>query len=413
MQPKQPATAAREPLFPPSNHFDLAWAQEWMEGLDLWIDTHGLSGYDPFDIKQHPWIRAAQPHAFLRKSTTALCDTFPEASRRWLGVAPTENPKAYALTALGKFRLFELTGRASLRDQAVHCLDWLLRHGASGHSGLCWGYPFHIAAKGLNSQAHTPVLVIGSIAGEALLEAHRLTGEARFLDAAVSIGEFILKDLPRIPGENGTHCFAYTPTDRRRVHNANLLGAEHLYRLHRATGSAHYIEAAAPAVAYSLAHQREDGAWSYGEFAEGDPFEAGLLALVDHHHTGFVLRSLHTIHAITGRDDAIQALQRGFNYYRTLIQPDGMPVNAYAKYPVDIHACAEGVLCPNVLQDVVLPARKYKSHVLRWSYWHMRNHEDNTVYYRKYPFFTSKLVFPRWGMAWMYRAVAEYLYQNR
>jgi hypothetical protein len=39
----------------------------------------------------------------------------------------------------------------------------------------------------------------------------------------------------------------------------------------------------------------------------------------------------------------------------------------------------------------------------------MRNLKTGELYYRRYPFFVSKITFPRWGVAWMFRAIAEYL----
>lgn len=393
----------------PSNNPDIALAQEWWGQLDAWLETHGLEGYDPFDVKQHPWIRAAQPYYLPRRATTALCDLFPVGMRRLLRVAPTENPKAFALVSLGAMRMHQLTGGTAYLDRGLAMLDALRERATPGYAGLCWGYPFDIHAKGLDTPRDTPVAVLSAIAGEAFLLAHEITGDPCHLDAASSIAAFLLADLPRMEQDDGTVCFAYTPLDRRRVHNANLLAAAHLIRTGVKTGESPLIEAALPALRFTLDRQREDGAWPYGEYIEGEPYEAGLLSLVDHHHTGFVLRSLHDIHRVRPDSGLLKSLKKGFQFYQTLLEPSGMPLNEYGAYPVDIHGCAEAILCSSTLSAIFPPAERMAIRALRWAHWFLRNPADGAPWYRKYPWYTSKIVFPRWSAAWMYRAVAEYL----
>jgi hypothetical protein len=397
---------------PAFNQADLALGQEWLFALDAWIDRHGLCGWDPFDVKQHRWIRAAQGNYLTRKATTLVCDVFPNASRRVLGIARTENPKAHALAALGKMRLYEMTGEGVYLEAARGHLAWLRAHATPGFSGLCWGYPFHIRAKGLETPAGTPILVISAIAGEAFLRAYALGGEEGDRGAARSVAEFMLRDLPRMAEEDGTYCFAYTPGDRRRVHNANLLAAQHLFRTGQVCGESGLQAAAEPALQFTLRRQHATGAWWYGEWRAGEPYERGILHMIDHHHTGFVLRALHAIYGVTGREEVFKALDRGFHYYKRHLFTGAynMPINGYGHWPVDIHACAEAILCPSVLAPDILAARGMAALSLRWTYWYLRDPETMVPWYRRYPFFTSKLVCPRWGVAWMYWALAEYLH---
>jgi len=398
-----------------SNNPDIALAQEWILALDRWIDQHGLAGYDPFDIKQHPWIRAAQPYRLARRATTGLCDVFPVAMRRLLGVAKTENPKAHALVALGKLRLFQYTGQSRYLDEARVHLAWLVQHASPGWSGLCWGYPFDVTAKGLHTPAGTPVLVISAIAGQAFLLAHAVTGEQVWLENARSVATFIRKDLPPMPEGDGMACIPYTPGDFRRVHNANLLGAQHLIETGVRAGDAALVDYAEPMVRFTLSRQHEDGSWFYGEYRADEPYEREILEIVDEYHTGFVLRSLHAIAQATGREDCRAAVKSGFAYFKNHLHEGSyfMPVNSYGRYPVDIHACAEAVLCPSVLKDDVLAARGMPSQALKWPHWYLRDHTTHVPLYRKYPWFTARIYFPRWGGAWMYYAMAEMLYRHR
>jgi hypothetical protein len=394
---------------PISNNPDVRLAEEWLEELEAWLAEHRLAGFDPFDVKQHPWIRAAQPYPLWRKATTALCDLFPHTARRLLGTERTENPKAHALVALGHLRLQSIAKDAAHLDHAGTHLDWLLRNAAPGHAGLCWGYPFDVSGAGVHTPRNTPVGVICAIAGDAFLHAHALTGDATYLDHARSVAEFMLRGLPRIEAEDGTWCFGYTPSDRRRVHNANLLVAEHLMRTWAVTKEDELRAAAGPALEFTLARQREDGAWPYGEHAPGEPFEEGLMRLVDNHHTGFVLRSLYGIYKTNPDERVRTAIEKGYKYYGGLFTPAGMPVTAQGAYPVDIHACAEGILCPSMLSDLIPGSRALAVMTLRWTWYYMREGRGGVPRYRKYPFGASRIAFPRWSVAWMYRALAEYM----
>lgn len=403
-----------------ANNPDAALAQEWIAALDAHIRTQGLLGWDPFDIKQHPWVRAAQTRPLLRKASSGLCDLFPTFTRRLLHIAPTENPKAFALVALGALRLYETFGEESWRTLAIAQLDWLEQHISPGYAGPCWGYPFDIKAVGLETPKGTPVLVVSAIAGFAFLQAHAVLGEPRYLAIARGIADFVLKDLAPIPNEEDTYCIPYTPTDKRRVHNANLLGAELLVRVAAQTGERELIDHALPAIRFTLRHQHEDGKWNYGEHRAGEPYEREILEFVDHFHTGFVLRSLHGIAAaLPGevaalREECVTALKKGFAFYKEHLHTGAyfQPKNLHIRW-VDIHMCAESVLCPSVVKDLVLPARGMATQCIKWAWWDLRDHQTGLPWYRKYPWFTSRITYPRWGVAWMYYALAEYLYQHR
>ena len=395
----------------PSNQPDMAVAEDWLCELDHWIRAHGLAGYDPFDIKEHPLIRVAQPYALTRRAATACCDLFPNLLRRVLRIAKSENPKAHALLAQARLRLFELSGREEYLSEAEQHLHWLLAHAAAGYGGLCWGYPFRVYARGVDTPAGTPVLVVSAIAGQAFLQAHAIRGSDQWLDAAQSVSQFIVRDIPRMASADGTHCFGYTPQDRRRVHNANLLAVELLARTAALTGASALWDLAEPALRFTLSRQREDGSWTYGEIADGEPFEAFNLRMIDHHHTGFVLRSLFALDGVRPVPEVGPALWRGFDFYRNhLFGPWGMPVSMHSRYPVDIHACAEAVLCPSVLAARKGQALELATMAIRWAHWYLRDSRSGATYYRRYRRYTSKLVCPRWGIAWMYRAAAEYVY---
>lgn len=394
----------------PANDPDFALAQEWLGELDAWLAKHGVAGPDPFDIKAHPALRRFQSRPALRRASTVLCDAFPHAARRALRIPPGENPKTHALLAIGKLRLHGLSGDPAYRAGAERHLRWLREHSAPGAHGLAWGYPFPVRGAGVDLPANTPVSVASAIAGEAFLLAHDLTGDPAQLDAAAAVAQHFLEDIPRLAETPDTLCFAYGARDQRAVHNANLLVAQHLLEVAARIGDEEMARLALRAVQFTLNAQRADGAFPYGALLPGQSGDPALMALVDHHHTGFVLRSLHTINRNAENAVLRDAIQRGYRFYKTLYTPSGLPRDAHRTRPVDIHACAEAILCPSALKDVAMGANRQAILALRAAWSAMRDPATGAPYYRKYPGFTSKIAYPRWGVAWIYRALAEFLW---
>jgi hypothetical protein len=76
------------------------------------------------------------------------------------------------------------------------------------------------------------------------------------------------------------------------------------------------------------------------------------------------------------------------------------------RYPVDIHSCAEAILCLGQL------SRRYKDALPRAQAvadWTLRNMRDPTgyFYYRRYRWLTIKVPYMRWGQAWMLVGLAR------
>lgn len=396
-----------------TNNPDVALGWEWIDELSLWVECNGLQGYDRFDVKDHRLFRVLQTILILRKLSSGVSELFPKLIRYLLCIQKTENPKAHALMAIGYLRLHSIEPERNHLEKAEKHLLWLRSQRVPDVKGWAWGYPFAYTGKGVHVPANTPVSVVTAIVGQAFLLAYQMTQEEKYLSAILEIAKFFTEELPRWTVKNGKVCFAYAlKGDPRKVHNANLLVAEYLYIVSNITGDKKYIELAKPALDFTLNAQNENGSWFYGYWEEGDPSEQALHYIIDNHHTGFVLRSLYSIYQLEPCDILKEKILKGFQYYATLFTEFGRPYFAEnKKWPVDIHACAEGILCPSILAEVIPAAHVLAVFVLRWSWFYMRNLKTGELYYRRYPLFISKITFPRWGVAWMFRAIAEYLYR--
>lgn len=280
-------------------------ARAWTRQLDAHIEMHGLRGYHPFDIKQHPWIRAAQSSVWPRRATTVLCDVFPVTLRRLLRTQPTENAKAFALTALAYFRLHEVSGEGRYLDAGTVASQLAARPPLFRLQGAMLGLPVRCACEGSRHARR-----------------HAHWGRLRHCGRGVRGGV----------SHRGPHGGRRSGSRHRRVHawaSAQNRGPGRgvLFRIHanrppprpqrqsarrgpslpcgRNGPRTRFRQAAAPALAFTIRRQRFEGYRPYGEWSAEEPFEEALLGIINPNNTGFVLRSLFEIHKRTPRYNAV------------------------------------------------------------------------------------------------------------
>lgn len=374
-----------------------------LERLERWIDLNGWAGFDPYDVRDTRVFEFLEGYKWSRYLANSIRLFAPMLARQVLRVRPKVNAKAIGLLALGYLARFEASERPEYQQKAIACLEWMENHISPGCAGACWGYPFNWRTR-IEIPAGTPSAVVSAIGGWAFLEAYRLLKDQRYLEIARTVGDFFLQDLNLDKLDNDRACFSYTPLDHFHVHNANLFVAAHLYELSALIGETRYLAAAEAAVLYSLGEQNRDGSWYYW----GPPDQ--LRYTVDHYHTGFVLRCLDRICLVSPRREWEEALRKGFQFYtKYLLEPDGLPRQTPEKiYPVDIHSCAEAILCLSQLSRRYPEATASRlSDTLNWTLREMQG-ADGHFYYRKYPRRTIRIAFMRWGQAWMFWALSVY-----
>lgn len=117
--------------------------------LDGWITINGLAGYDPYDIKGHPWVLKLSCNRNQNRASRLIkgglllsIELFPQASRRLLRIKKETNAKAMGLFASAYLKLYEHLKEEAYLQKAYECLKWLEANKSEGYAGDCWGYPF-------------------------------------------------------------------------------------------------------------------------------------------------------------------------------------------------------------------------------------------------------------------------------
>jgi hypothetical protein len=219
---------------------------------------------------------------------------------------------------------------------------------------------------------------------------------------AIPIKDFLLKDLNRT-SDGEAFCFSYTPIDNTAVHNANLLGASLLIRLHAVTGEDKLRDAALSSLAYTVKHQHQDGSWFYAQ--------AEMQHWIDSFHTGFNLESIRHFHRYGEALEYKQAYRNGVDFYANhFFLEDGTPKYYHDRiYPIDIHSPAEAI---TFFSGEGSEYSELSDRILRWMIDNMRDN-DGYFYFRKGRWMTNKVSYMRWTQAWAFRALTEYVYQQK
>ncbi len=378
-------------------------AQDALVALERYIRSEGYRGYDPYDALNSPILRAlTRPHKYARIAATQALKRLPINVRPLLLIRKEYNPKGLGLFLWGYAKLFALDHSDETRAIIRMLLATLERLRSPGYSGNCWGYNFPWQSRAFHLPRYTPTIVNTSFIGHALLDVYRFTGEARALELALPIKDFLLGSLNRTV-EGDTFCFSYTPVDRTAIHNANLLGASLLVRLQDLAGlDDECKELALSSLRYSMNYQHENGAWWYAE--------TDYQQWIDSFHTGFNLQCINCFLELGCAAEYRSAFDRGVDFYvQNLFEADGT-----AKYfhdrrlPEDIHSYAQAIVVLSQLD----PRGKLLENVLRCMLDRFRS-PSGYFYFQRRSGRPNQIAYIRWAQSWAFHALTEFALAER
>lgn len=392
-----PAPSRRLPR--PPNGFQAIDLKQSLDLLEAYLVRERFRGWDPYDALTSPlfrlpvlrsskWIRIAAEQALKRS---------PVNFRPLLRIPKGYNPVTLALVLEASvWRALTDPERAEVhRGRASECIAELERLQTRGYSGACWGYDFPWEARYGHLPAGTPTIVATGLVTNALFVAHRLLDSTDAFPLCESAAQFVLNDLPRTPGPDGTFCWAYFPKDTQRVLNASMKGVRLCAQVYSVTREESYLTPASQAAAYVARQQRDDGSWPY---AVGD-----TRGWADNFHSAYVLDAFDEYEGCTGDETFAPVRQRGWEHYRgSFFEDDRIPKYfANRLYPVDATACGQSLLTLCRFDDVVTARR-----VAEWTIRELQSPDGHFAYQLRERL-TVRIPYMRWSSAYMYAGLSR------
>jgi polysaccharide biosynthesis protein VpsJ len=376
-----------------STHDVLTELERWGAGRE-WV---GPDPYEGLNTAAGRMARSQRP----RQAAIQAYKRVPFAPPWPLSAPQRENSKALALALAG---YSTVTGRSL--PGASRFLDELpgrIRRLNLLFDGAAWGYHFDVQTRHLFYDRRTPNAIATYFVVDALLEASAALPERgpELRSLAVSARPFLLSLLA--DSEHGAF-FAYVAAGSELVHNANMLVCGALCRIQELDADPSAEAAVRTAAATSIACQRSDGLWDYGE--------ASNLRWVDNFHTAYVLEGLARVEAVLGMGS--DQLQRGVDAWRErLFEPGGWArYFPEQRFPLEPHSCASAIDLACLLADRSTGSEReqwiaFADEVARSAIRELWLGEQGRFAYRRTARGLNRREFMRWTNAPMFRSLAR------
>jgi len=369
--------------------------------LASYCEENDWAGYDPYDalnsklFQAVPFLNARIPRLVL----TQALKRSPINIRGPLLVPKTQNAKAIGLF-LSAYLNLSRTGLIEGSNQIWLMIERLITLRSQKIPYWCWGYSFPWQTRTIVVPSAEPNLVCTAFVASALLDAYEQCHDSQCLDMAMSGAEYILNELYWTDGTSLAGFSYPLPSLRNEVHNANFLAAALLCRVYKHTGEGKFLAPALTVARCSVAKQRADGSWPYGE----EPSQQWI----DNFHTGYNLCALQAICRATDTTEFESSIRRGFEFYRThFFRGDGAARYFHNQtYPLDIHCVAQSIITLLAFRDLDSANVRLARSVYQWAMDRMWD-DRGFFYYRVLRFGTIRTPYMRWSQAWMLLALSE------
>lgn len=383
-------------------------------GLLNAAEAKDYSGYSKFDALNSPVLkRLAFNSKWLRLIYTQLVKQSPFHIRPFLKIKESRNPKGIALFARAYLFMYEWSSNTVWLEKAEQLLAWLLANSSLGpgsgtrqESNLCWGYNFIWQNTIFLQDEFEPNAVVTVFVGEAMVHAYRVTGKSQYLDAARSIAEFIINDLPVIHESENERAIAYVlrKVDAVVLNNQILTGAL-LVKIWNHTEEKALLDIATRQFNYTVNRATKYHAWYYTHPKGKSPITH------DNYHTGGILDGMIEFYEETGDDRFMNIYMKGIEFYRRhLFESNGAPRWMHdRKYPFDIHGSAQGIISFKKASRYDAKYLEQAELIKKWCINHLYRSGQNDFIYRKGRFLRWNYSLMRWCNAWMARALGETL----
>ncbi len=368
--------------------------EQFCKNLNEWFVENDFQGYDPYqlDASASGLIRKFPLLKQVRKLMKPFHVYIPKLS--FVNFPKIYYPKALGLIIGGNVDLYSTTNDEKYLQQARELLGKLLELKSPNFKYLCWGHIFEWGST-IRYPSNTPVVCVTSPIAHALLDLFELTRDNDVLEMCRSVSQYLRFENNYSVIDDEKICLHYSPIEKDLAVNPTAQAAAFLMRLSKYATGAETKTFARKLTNYVLAKQNADGSWNYSETS----------SMIDNRHTVFVIEALSIIQNLEPRAEISFAIRTGLDYYRTNLMDGFLPKwTRDQTYPIDIHDVAQCIILYNQIAEPHMAEQ-----IINFVIEKMSNGKDE--FYFKY-FKNSKVnknVFFRWGQAWMYKALCQFI----
>jgi polysaccharide biosynthesis protein VpsJ len=274
--------------------------------------------YDPYDVLLSPVGRIAERAPLGARVLLQLGKRSGANLRQVLRVPRHEEPKALADFLLAASMLAQ-AGEEWAAPYTETLAERLVGMATRTSEGYGWGINFPWVSRFGVMAAGEPNIYTTTVACQALLDAHELTGRASSLQGALDGTRFICDCLGTFV-HRGRPWLRYSAGSTSPIVNIQASSAALFARVHRLRPDERLLDLADAAADVTVSVQRPDGSWPYADDGRGD--------FVDGFHTGFTLQGLRQYDGLRG-DGGVSvaaAVESGFTYFKHhLLTDEGRP----------------------------------------------------------------------------------------
>lgn len=376
-------------------------------------NTDNFYGYDPYDALESEMFIAKSSFKILKLVLVQIIRISPINLRDLLSIPTTADPKAAALFALSSLLAFDKCKETYFAKKAQTSLSFLIKSRSSKSSRFSIAQNRRQQMLEYSAEEGYPGHFITVLAGECFLKAYQIFQKKRYLNKALSIGEYFINEAPRDEYGEDKIYFHYKPemgvtkAFSNETYNLSALIGSYLVRLSQENGS-FSPDIGHRALNYICQVQNDDGSWFYSR----------KRSYIDNFHTGFILLALSSANEILHDKNIDKTFQVGLHYFKKkLLKKEGkvvrpihfdpahLPFNSNLLTTVDIRDCAVSIILTSYLSKKGMCSKRTARKLVEWTLENMWNEEK--FFFEKTWLWTNKINYISM-QAWMALALATF-----
>ncbi|MHA1381680.1 MAG: hypothetical protein ACTSRG_25200 [Candidatus Helarchaeota archaeon] len=371
-----------------------------------WLKLNNFEGYDPYDGLNNNFFIKKKRNKFLNLTLSNFHKYSIINFRPLFGVKTTIDNQASSLIIKA---LLKYKPNKDVKNIVEFLLKFIKRKSLKFKYGFhCWnGHNFSIQGRREFQTPEVPGIIGTEACASAFLEYYKIEKKEYIRNILIEVKNFFIKNL-LIKNNDFIH-FKYKPITPYSwvCYNASIIAANYIAKIGLEFNYPELIKISKDVVDFVIFHQKDNGSWYYSlDLSTGKERKQ-----IDFHQ-GFIIDSIYEFIKYTkiSYDKYMRALKKGIEFYKNeQFLPDGRCKWRWPRvWPIDIHNQAQGIITFAKLSELNNDYLDFAKKIAKWTIDNMQD-KSGYFYYQKWPFYTNKIPYMRWGQAWMMLALATLL----